>query len=119
MGVGITPIAFVRAFPLKRATLCSEPVVAWAHFLGHQPVSRKKQIRLWRAAGCAAGADRIAAALGLAEIAPGRLLPGDAALFEMVTGEAVLGVFGGDFSVVAGFGKIYIGRFVAKRGWRL
>lgn len=115
----MTPIAFFRAFPMRADAICSEPVVAWAHYRGRRPVSRFSQLRLWRRFGADAGAEIVARRMGLAEIAPNEAREGDAVLLRCEDEARVLGINSGAFNVAATGGRIHVGRFEIVRAWSL
>jgi hypothetical protein len=117
--LSLTTIEFVRGFPLNERTLCSEPVCAWAHYRGTRPVNRFTQLRLWKELGAERGAEKIAERMRLSEIAPCASVPGDAVLLKCKDGARLLGICAGEFSIVSGFGKIHVGRFLILRAWSL
>lgn len=116
----MSPVAFFHAFPMTPATICSEPVVAWAHHRGRLSVSRFSQFRLWRRFGTVAGADVVARRLDLAALAPEHAREGDAVLLHCIDGARVLGVkAAGEFCVAATGGRIHVGRFDVLKAWAL
>jgi hypothetical protein len=118
-GRKMTPIEFARAYPNRQNTICSEMVVAWAERKGRAPVSRFRQLRLWKKLGCENGAEQIAEYMKLTEISPDQAEPGDAVLLRCEDGATVLGLNLGKFCVIAGFGQLRIGRFKICRAWAL
>lgn len=118
----MTPIiAFVRAFPQTRQTLCCEVVAAWlsAHGL-MQAIPRRAQIVMQGRLGAERGAQAIAARIGARTILPSTACAGDIVLVPCVAGNRVLGLHLGEgMSVLAGFGTVHIGRFVVERAWRV
>ncbi|MGA8172327.1 MAG: hypothetical protein WB816_16055 [Methylocystis sp.] len=118
----MTPAAFYRAFPMSARTLCSEPVVAWAHLHGHQPLRPLAQLLLWRKNDVTTCAALVAARWGLDEIAPEDASIGDIGVVDCINDGAmdrIIGLSMGSFFVIGGFGEVRIGRFPIKRAWRM
>lgn len=101
-------VAFFRAFPLRKDTLCSEPVAAWLRSRGVSvDMLRVDQKDLW-GRGMIEGAREAARRVGAHEIAPEEARAGDVALIAQQDEEPAMGVmFDGGF-VAASFGRLII-----------
>lgn len=101
-------VAFFRAFPLRKDTLCSEPVAAWLRSRGVSvDMLRIDQRELW-ARGMIEGARDAARRVGAHEVAPEEAQPGDVALIAQDGAEPAMGMmFEGGF-VAASFGRLII-----------
>ncbi|MGC1861899.1 MAG: hypothetical protein WA733_12445 [Methylocystis sp.] len=114
------PGVFVASFPMKRDTIHSEPVVAWAVAHGHAPISRYSQLRLWRKHDIEAGATMIAERMKLKEVRPAEAVDGDIVVARHPNSEAkIMGIQSEDFVIVAGFGRIFTARCKILRAWRI
>ncbi len=109
----------MRAYPLTRTTLCSEPVVAWAVRRGRDDVTRDAQEQLWKLFGTERAVCFIAEKMRLEEIAPSAAAEGDAVLLHCGSSARVLGLEAGAFRVAATRGRVHIGRFEILRAWSL
>lgn len=99
-------IAFFRAFPQTRETLCCEVVAAWLEGQGVPiPYSRPVMLRMWRR-GVRAGADAAARRLGFELVADASA--GDIVLLLQSDGSEILGVCAGAAHVAAAGGAVLI-----------
>jgi len=94
-------VAFMRAFPVRRETLCSEPVMAWLRAKGvDHPFDGRTQRRLFARVGFNNAVREIIARIGFVFELPRNVQPGEPVVARGVNGLAVCGLMGADGRVV-------------------
>lgn len=94
-------VAFMRAFPVRPETLCSEPVMAWLHSKGvDHPFDARTQRRLFKRVGFTDAVREIIARIGFVFELPRNVQPGEPVVARGVDGSALCGLMGPDGRVV-------------------